>query len=260
MEKFEIKGMQLGVLKYLHNKENNSSEPFVYNTFDKMIRFLNIKNRSEFDQAVSNLEKEKFITFDATATNPIYQLKPKGREYISDFNDFEQIEIFNGHRDYTILKFLYLMDEPVNAEFFPDSILSDIPENGMGMDPGYYLRCYIDLETSLLKKYTSINNQQEISIKPLGKKYYEFSVEKNKKDLEILNKPLIHYDLSTHTTGDGNTVITHSDVNRSLNENIESPSSKKLAKKNYKLNKKILIWTIIGIIVTAAVALYIAYG
>jgi hypothetical protein len=243
MENFEIKGIQLGILKYLSFPENSGFPK--RRTFGNMYRFLNVESREQFDVEIQSLRNQNFISIDTSESTPVYTLETKGKVYMEEFNDFEQTEIFAGKRDYVILKFLYLMGVPVYGNFFPDSILIDIPEFGKGMDIEISVRAYIDFDSSL-KKFVSTNNQREVAITSLGKKYFEFLMEQNKKDLEILNKPLIHYDLSTHSSGPGSTVIAHSNVDKSLNKNT---GSSKLEKKGYNLNKRTLLWTIISVIV-----------
>lgn len=60
------------------------------------------------------------------------------------------------------------MNEPVRPNFFPDSIINDIPASGKGMDNSYYLKTYIDFESSL-KKYVTNDDKKGIEINRLGK-------------------------------------------------------------------------------------------
>lgn len=257
MEKFEIKGLQLGILKYLLVHEPSKYEGYNMNSFNRMHHQLFVESRAEFNSAIDLLELNSYIEIHRDKMD-YYTITEKGRDYINDYNDFELGELFNGKRDYVILKFLYQMNEPVHPNFFPDSIINDIPASGKGMDNSYHLKTYIDFESSL-KKYVANDDKKGIEINHLGKKYFDHLREKNKKDLEIENKPLINLDFSTHSIGSENTFISHSHLSNSLNRNHESLASKEKDEKSYKLNKRILIWTIIGIIVTSSIALWIAY-
>ncbi|MEO8721435.1 MAG: hypothetical protein ABI372_10035 [Ginsengibacter sp.] len=257
MEKFEIKGLKLGILKYLFVHEPSKSEGYNINTFTRMHLRLFVESRAEFNNAIGHLESDSYIEIHRDKIDH-YSITEKGRDYINEYNDFELGELFNGKRDYVILKFLYQMNEPVRPNFFPDSIINDIPASGKGMDNSYYLKTYIDFESSL-KKYVTNDDKKGIEISPLGKKYFDHLREKNKKDLEIENKPLINLDFSTHSSGSGSTFISHSNLSNSLNKKQETVTSKEIDEKSYKLNRSILIWTIIGIIVAIAIALWIAY-
>lgn len=245
MENREIKVLGLRILKYLSKHQNSP-----HNTFSYLLRFIGFKTRMEFDAAISYLNGENFIkTTTQIESNPSYNISPQGIEYIIEFDDFELKSIFDGFRDYAILKFLYEMNGKVYSDMFPESILTDVPTTGKGMDYNFYLRSYIEYDSSL-KKYVIIdNNDGSISLNSLGRKYYEHLQDTKSKDVEIRNKPLVNIDLSTHTTGDNNIIAPHSDINKSFNKNEESPQSKEYEKKSYGISKKTLTWTIITAIV-----------
>lgn len=257
MEKFEIKGLQLGILKYLYVHEPSKYEGYIINTFNRMHLGLFVDSRAQFDSAIEHLETNSYIEIHRGKMDH-YTITEKGRDYINEYNDFELGQLFNGKRDYVILKFLYQMNEPVHPNFFPDSIINDIPSSSNRMDNSYYLKTYIEFESSL-KKYVTNDDKKGIEINHLGKKYFDHLREKNKKDLRIENKPLINLDFSTHSNGSDNTFISHSNLSNSLNRNQKTLVSKELDEKSYKLNRRILIWTIIGIIITSIIALWIAY-
>ena len=251
MIKTKLNTNSIRILKYLSNHKSSSQ-----NTSGKMRLILKFHNRKEFDDAIEILENWKYIEIDNETNIAKYQINKNGIEYLDEYNDFELTSIFGGKRDYAILKFLYQIKEKTYSDAFPDSILKHIPASGKGMNADYYLKNYIEYDSSL-KTYVDIDDTGAISINHLGQNYFEYLDERKLKETEIINQPLMQFFDNSNIThiGDGNTIgdrnVMKSKLDNSFNTNEENEESK----------KESLIWTkrnvyvaIIAIIVTIVIA------
>lgn len=167
MDEFQIKGLELRIIKFL-----SKGTGAFRNSFSVMHRDLGVKSKDEFDNAIQSLKKIEFVNYQLQDNREVYHLEQNGVNYIKNFDDFELQTIFSGNRDYAILKFLYLFNELVTSDIFPESILSDIPPEGSGMDIDFNLRSYIQFHSSL-KKYVNIDTEGKLSLNDMGKKYFE---------------------------------------------------------------------------------------
>ncbi|MDB5223922.1 MAG: hypothetical protein JWN83_2589 [Chitinophagaceae bacterium] len=245
-----IKGIPLYILKYLSQHENSSR-----NSFGTIHHHIPVKSRAEFDQAIKGLYEDGYIDITTEGNFDIYQIKDKGREYISEYDDYAITDVFNGNYDFAILKFLYDMDEPVPTNFFPESILSHAPRDGKGMNDSVALRTYIDYQSSI-DKYVKVIDNNKYQINQLGIKYYDHLVGMDSKETQIEFKPLIHidnstHDYSTHTVGSDNLVTTHSELEK-VQQSTGSETIQKLndiPSSKSSLIKKIIIGVIVGLLV-----------
>lgn len=240
----ELKGTALTILKYL------CSISYTITVGTLKANFLG-NEFADFNEAKQYLINEGYIAIDGDGNITILQ---KGNDYIEEYDQFASDEIFEGNYDFAILKFLYQMNEPVHVFAFPKYIVTHAPHDGKGMTDEFHLQSYIQFNKDL-SRYVDCINHSTFAINAMGKSYYLHLIDSSNRRLEIYNKPLVHLDYSTHTTGDNNKVVSHSDVKESFNKNEETPETKGIAKKGLTLNKWMLILAILAIVVMIAIAI-----
>ena len=179
---FLFKPPALIILKYLSRNNNKAIKGNLKSSLASRIRQID----SVLDTMV--------VSGDITIAEAIVSLTDKSIKYIKNYDNVGSEYIFKNNIDLAIIKFLYEIDIPISTKWFPKIIQDWSPTYTMSSpDEGYDLDTYIVFHSGI-KSYV-INQDNNFSLKPTGKSYYEsiLALEQkiaNKDNLEIKNEEL----------------------------------------------------------------------
>ena len=179
---FLVKPPDLIILKYLSINNNKAETP-------KLKRDL-VGKVKEINNILDSLWLKGYIEI---STDMIVSLSQAAIDYLSEYDNFGSEYIFEDKLDLAILKFLYEIDTPISTKWFPKIIQDSSPTYTMNSPEGMDLDTYIVYHSNI-KSYV-INQNDNFSLKPTGRSYYESILathEKaaNKENFEIQNKQL----------------------------------------------------------------------
>ena len=121
MNKIIFNGLELLVLKKLQNCAGHTIH------IDFLIQGIlssELKRNTNFNSVIKVLADNQYILF----SNNQITLTEQSEAFLNDFDNFESEEILAGNYNFAILKFLYLMKEPVSSLCFPEIIKIQAPK------------------------------------------------------------------------------------------------------------------------------------
>jgi len=107
------------------------------------------------DLIIKDLLKSKLIYLDDKA----YTLSKDGKYYLKEYDNLGNPEVYNEGDFYlAVLKFLSLIDKPIHAKYFPESIKSNAKSGTMGLTSEVNLIYYLEFNNDTLKPYIKIKD------------------------------------------------------------------------------------------------------
>lgn len=180
---FIVKPPALIILKYLATCKNQQIVGRIKSTLSSQVK--------QIDSILQKLIRDGYLTSPSQA---IISLTEKSINYLREYDNFGNEYIFKNQIDLAILKFLYEINTPLPIRWFPKIIQETCPSYTKSPNEGDDLETYMLFHSSI-KNYL-INENENFSLRPTGRNYYESILahdlkKSNEENFEIGNKKLL---------------------------------------------------------------------